>query len=92
LPWEIGDFIFKNINKINEFSNHFHILNLKYAKNIKGFDPNRIFVEHMIPVGFNNSFLHIVLNEEEDNNLGTPTHNVGELETIISTNEFYKHK
>jgi hypothetical protein len=49
-------------------------------------------VEHMLAVGFNNSFIHIVLSEEEDNNLGAPTHNVGDLETILSTNEFYKQK
>jgi hypothetical protein len=32
------------------------------------------------------------LSEEEYNNLGAPTHNVGDLETILSTNEFYKKK
>jgi hypothetical protein len=47
LPWKIGDFIFRNIKKINEFANHFHNLNLKYDEKIKGFDPNIIFVEHM---------------------------------------------
>jgi hypothetical protein len=46
----------------------------------------------MLAVGFNNSFIHIVLSEEEDNNLGAPTHNVGDLEMILSTNEFYKKK
>jgi hypothetical protein len=43
LPWKIGDFIFRNINKIDEFANHFHNLNLKYVEKIKGFDPNRNF-------------------------------------------------
>jgi hypothetical protein len=92
LPWKIGDFIFRNLNKSDEFANHFHNLNLKYAEMIKGFDPNKIFVEHMLTIGFNNSFIHIVLSEEEDNKLGTPAHNAGDLETILSTNEFYKHK
>jgi hypothetical protein len=67
-------------------------VNLKYVEKIKGFDPNKIFVEHMLSVGFNNSFIHTILSEEEDNNLGAPTHNVGDLETILSTNEFYKKK
>jgi hypothetical protein len=53
LPWKIGDFIFRNINKIDEFANHFHNLNIKYAEKIKGFDLNGIFVEHMLSVGFN---------------------------------------
>jgi hypothetical protein len=89
-PWKIGDFIFRNINKIDEFANHFHNVNMKYVERIKGFDPNIIFVEHMLVVGFSNSFIHIVLSEEEYNNLGTPTHNIRDLETILSTNYFYK--
>jgi hypothetical protein len=65
-------------------------LNLKYVEKIKWFDPNGIYVEHMLAVGFGNSFIHIVLSEEEDNNLGSPAHNVGDLETLLSTNEFYR--
>jgi hypothetical protein len=80
------------MNKIDEFTNHFHNLNLKYVEMIKWFDPNEFFLEHMLTVGFSNSFIHTVLGEEEDNNLGTPIHIVGDLETVFSTNEFYKHK
>jgi hypothetical protein len=90
--WKLGDFILGNMNKINEFSNHFHNLNLKYVEKIKGFDPSGIFVEHMLAVVFRNSFVHTVLSEEEDDNLSAPTHNVGDLETVLSTNKFYKHK
>jgi hypothetical protein len=92
LPWKIGDFIFRNIKKIDEFANHFHNLNLKYAEKIKGFEPNGFFVEHMLALGFKKSFIHTVLNQEEDNNLGTPTHNAEDMETILSTNEFFKKK
>jgi hypothetical protein len=67
-------------------------VNLKYAKKINGFDLNGIFVEHMLAVGFNNSFIHTFLSEEEYNNLGPPSYNVGDLETLLSTNEFYKKK
>jgi hypothetical protein len=80
------------MNKIDEFVNHFHNLNLKYVERIKGFDPNIIFVKHMLAVGFRNSFIHIFLGEEQDNNMGAPTVNAGDLETILSTNKFYKHK
>jgi hypothetical protein len=55
----------RNINKIDEFANHFNNVSLKYAENIKGFDPNKIFVGHMLSVGLNNSFIKIVLSEEE---------------------------
>jgi hypothetical protein len=61
LPWKIGYFIFRNIKKIDEFANHFHNVNMKYDENIKGFDPNRIFVEHILEVRFNNSFIHTIM-------------------------------
>jgi hypothetical protein len=92
LPWKIGDFVFRNMNKIDEFANHFHNLNLKYVERIKWFEPNKFFVEHMLAVGFSNSFIHTVLGEEENYKLGAPTHNVGDLETVHSTNKFYKQK
>jgi hypothetical protein len=91
LPWKIRDFIFRNINKIDEFANHFKNVNLKYVEKIKGFDPNKIFVEHMLSVGFSNSFIHTILNEEEEgNNESTHVHDDGDLETIFNTNEFNK--
>jgi hypothetical protein len=92
LPWKIGDFVFRNMNKINEFANHFDNLNIKYVERIKGFDPIFFCVEHMLSMGFSNSFIHIVLGEEEDNNLGSPTFNADDLERVLSTNKFYKHK
>jgi hypothetical protein len=44
LPWKFGDFIFRNMNKIDEFVGHFHSLNLRYDERVKGFDPSEIFV------------------------------------------------
>jgi hypothetical protein len=85
--------VFRNINKIYEFENHFNNVNLKHVEKIKGFDPSKIFVEHMISVGFSNSFIHTILNEEEEgNNQISPVHNAGDLETLLSTNDFYKQK
>jgi hypothetical protein len=93
LPWNIGDFIFRNINKIDKFASHLNNVNLKYVKNIKGFDPNKIFVEHMLSVGFNNSFIQTTFNEEEEgNNQSIHVDKAGDLETILSTNELYKKK
>jgi hypothetical protein len=91
-PWKVGDFVFKSMKKIVKFENYFQISNLKYAENIKGFDPNGIFVEHMLIVGSTNSFIHTVLGEEEDNQLGNPTHTTSDLETILSTNELYRNR
>jgi len=93
LPWKIGDFIFRNINKIDEFASHFNNVNLKYVEKIKGFDPNKIFVEHMLSVGFGNFLIQTILNEEEEgNNQSTHVHDLGDLEIILSTNDFYKKK
>jgi hypothetical protein len=71
LPWKIGEFVLRNINKIDEFANHFNNVSLKYAEKIKGFDPNKIFVGHMLSVGFSNSFIQTVLSEEEEVNSQT---------------------
>jgi hypothetical protein len=93
LPWNIGEFIFRNINKIDEFANHFNNVSLKYVEKIKGFDPNKIFVGHMLLVGFNNSFIQTIFNEEEEGKIQrTPVHNVSVLETLLSSNDLYKQR
>jgi hypothetical protein len=92
LPWKVGDFIFRNMNKIFEFAVHFHSLNLIYVERVKGFDLRRIFLEHLLAVGFNNSFINAILNEDRDNVSGTPTRDVGDLEMILNTNDSYKQK
>jgi hypothetical protein len=92
LPWKVGDFILKNMNNIDEFMNHFHNLNLKYAERLKGFDPSGIFVEHLLAVGLSNYFINAILNEDGDNVSGSPTHETNNLETILNTNEWYKKR
>ena len=37
-------------------------------------------MEHILTVGFSSSFIHTVLEEEEDNNVGNPTHIVGDFD------------
>jgi hypothetical protein len=65
LPWKIGEFVFININKIDEFANHFNNVSLKHAKKIKGFDlEKKNCVGHMISLGFSNSFIQTILSEE----------------------------
>jgi hypothetical protein len=65
LPWKVGDFVFRNVNKIDEFAGHFNNLNLRYVERLRGFDPNGIFLEHLLAVGFSNSFIHTCLNEDK---------------------------
>jgi hypothetical protein len=80
------------MNNIDEFVGHFDDLNLIYAKRVKGFNSNGIFVEHLLAIGFNNSFINVILNEDRDNDLGTPSCDTGDLETILITNDSYKQK
>jgi hypothetical protein len=80
------------MNNIDEFVGHFHNLNLKYVENVKGFDPSGIFVEHLLVVGFNNSFINTILNEEGNNASRTLTRDTNDLETILNTNESYKKR
>ena len=68
MPWKTGEFVLRNMNKIDEFVGHFNNVSLKYAKKIKGFDPRKTFIEHMQSIGFSNSFIQIVLREEEEVN------------------------
>jgi hypothetical protein len=35
-PWKVGDFLCRNINKIDEFVDYFKKLNLTYVERIKG--------------------------------------------------------
>jgi hypothetical protein len=66
-------------------------VSLKYVEKIKGFHPNKIFVGHMLSVGFINSFIQTILNEEEEvKNQSTHVHNSGDLETLLSSNDIYK--
>jgi hypothetical protein len=90
LPWKVGDFVFRNVNEIDEFAGHFKNLNLKYAERIRGFEPNGIFREHLLSVGFINSFIHRFLTEDRDSDDNTLAPDDGDVETLQSATEFYR--
>jgi hypothetical protein len=92
LPWKVGDFIVMNMNNTDSFVGHFHSFNLKCAEKVKGFDPDGIFVEHLLAIDFNSSFIDTILNDDEDNASGSPSHETNDLATILNTNESYKKK
>jgi hypothetical protein len=92
LPWKVGDFVLRNVNKIDEFAGHFNNLNLKYAERIRGFDPNGIFLEHLLVVGFNNYFIQTRMNEDRDNDDNTPASDADDLETLQSTIKLYRQQ
>jgi hypothetical protein len=43
LPWKVREFVLKNVNKIDKFVAHYSNFNMRYAKIIRGFDPDNIF-------------------------------------------------
>jgi hypothetical protein len=92
LPWKVRDFVFRNVNKIDEFVGHFKNLNLRYVERLRGFNPNAIFVEHLLAVGFNNYFIHTLLNEDIENDDNIPSIDAGDLEKFQITNELYKQQ
>jgi hypothetical protein len=74
--------MFRNVNKIDEFTGHFKNLNIKYVERLRGFDPNGIFREHLLAVGFSSSFIHTRLIEDRDSDDNTHAPNDGDIETL----------
>jgi hypothetical protein len=92
LPWKVRDFVCRNVNNIDEFFGHFKKLNLTYDERLKGFDTNGIFQEHLLAVGFNNSFIHRHLTEDRDNDDNNPTCADCDTKTLQSATELYRHQ
>jgi hypothetical protein len=65
LPWKIGEITMKSISHLDETSTHFDLFNLKQANEIKGFDPNQLFMTHMTSVGYNMAFSKTFYLEKE---------------------------
>jgi hypothetical protein len=78
----------KNVANIDEYAGQFDIFDLKETKEIKGFDPNQLFMKHMIYVGYNvsyeNTFLFV---EEEDEDKNHEAFHIEDIDTFIITNE-----
>ena len=77
----------KNVNKIDDFTTHFSISNLRYAKYIRGFDPYDIFREHLQSLGLTDCFVnkHLPKNKDHDG----PASNTGDVETVQSCTKLY---
>ena len=55
LLWKVDEMFLRGTAKIDEYATQFNQYNMKFAKQIKGFDPNHLFRDHMVLVGFNNT-------------------------------------
>ena len=79
----------RNVNKIEEFADHFKKLNLTYDERLKGFNPNGIFQEHLLGVGFNTSFIHRHLTQDRDSVDNNHASAHCDAETLQSATELY---
>jgi hypothetical protein len=87
LPWKIGEFVLKNVNKIDDFATHFSISNLGYVEDIGGFNPYAICRQHLQSLGLADCFVnkHLPKNRDSDG-LASDTDDV---ETVQSYTKLY---
>jgi hypothetical protein len=52
MPWKIGQILLRGISKIDEFVVQLDQYNLKFADEIKVFDPYHFFMDHMTCIGY----------------------------------------
>jgi len=81
IPWRIGQILLRGISKIDEFVVELDQYNLKFENEIKCFEPNHIFMEHMTSVGYNTSLANTFLFEEEEGYSQDPPIPDGERKT-----------
>jgi hypothetical protein len=62
----------KRISHLDETSTQFELFNLKQANDIKGFKPNKLFMTHMMPIGYSVSFSKTFLFGEEEGDSQNP--------------------
>jgi hypothetical protein len=86
------DLVCRDVNKIDEFADHFKKLNLMYDQRIKGFEPNGIFREHLLAVGFSSTFIHRHQIEDRDSDDNNPASGNCDAETLQSVIELYKQQ
>jgi hypothetical protein len=87
MPWKIGEFMLKNVNKFDDFTTHFIISNLKYAEHIKGFGSYDIFRQHLHSLGLGDCFLNKHLPKNRDSH--GPASDVDDVETVQSCTRLY---
>jgi hypothetical protein len=94
---KLGKSLLRGISKIDEFSTQLDQYNLKYAEEIKGFDPNNLFTDHMTYVGFSKSLTNTFVFGEEEGDSHDPLTQIVEkrmddIETIVSMTDQYKQR
>jgi hypothetical protein len=70
---------------------------MRYAEEIKGFDPDHLFYNHIVAFGLIPSLINTLIYGEEEGDSHDPNvqevdRNPGDIETIISTTEPHKER
>jgi hypothetical protein len=89
LPWKVGEFVLKNINKIDDFAAHSSNFNLRYAESIRGFDPDNIFRQRLQTLGLDDCFFKKHMSENRDIGDNAPASDVDDLDTLQSSTKLY---
>jgi hypothetical protein len=62
----------RGIAKIDEFASYLDQYNLRFAEEIKGFDPNHLFYNHMVSVGISPASANTLIFGEEEGDSHDP--------------------
>jgi hypothetical protein len=57
LSWKVGEILLRGISKIDEYASYFDQFDMIFAEQIKGFDPDHLFYNHIISVGLSLSLI-----------------------------------
>ena len=67
-------------------------MNLRYAENLRGFDPNKFFLQHLQTLGFDNYFFKKHLTENRDTGGNAPSFDVDDLDTLQSNTKLFRQQ
>jgi hypothetical protein len=72
LPWKVGEILLREIPKIDEYASYFDQFNLNFVEEIKGFDPNNLFYNHMVVVRLIPTIINTLIFLEEEGDSHDP--------------------
>jgi hypothetical protein len=92
LPWKVEDLMLRNVKKIEEFAACFSNLRLIYVETLTGFDPDKIFLQHLQTLGLGNFFFKKHPTKNRDTSDNAPASDVDDLDTLQNTIELSKQQ
>jgi hypothetical protein len=81
LLWKFGEIILKGISKIDEYVAYFDHSNLRYAEEIKVFDPSHLFYNHLISIGLCPALINSIVSREEEDDIYNPNNKEADIDS-----------